>query len=110
MRLCPLGGLRHDSWDGVIGAITLMVAPATFETWAWRIPFWSSLVLVGFGLWLRRGVEETPRLSIEVPAADSQRAYQRGFSEHLRPLLTGIALGSVRRLYSRWWTVFTLTM
>src|ERR1700676_5449526 len=24
---------------GVIGAITLMVAPATFESWAWRIPF-----------------------------------------------------------------------
>jgi len=46
---------------------------------AWRIPFGGRLVLVAFGLWLRRGVEETPPVCrIEVPVSRRQLAYPRG--------------------------------
>ncbi len=41
--------------------ITTMAMPASdFQAWGWRIPFIASAVLVIFGLWVRRGVAETP--------------------------------------------------
>jgi MFS family permease len=95
---------------GVIGAITLMVAPATFESWAWRIPFWSSLVLVGFGLWLRRGVEETPAfVELKSRQQTANAPIKEVFSEHLRPLLTGIGARVGPDVYYALVTVFTLT-
>lgn len=45
---------------GFITLVTVMMSADQFQTWGWRIPFLLSLVLVVFGLWLRRGVEETP--------------------------------------------------
>jgi MFS family permease len=41
--------------------ITTMAMPAAdFQAWGWRIPFIASAILVIFGLWVRRGVAETP--------------------------------------------------
>ncbi|CAE6881262.1 MULTISPECIES: MFS transporter [Burkholderiaceae] len=45
---------------GFITLFTYFLSPESFQTWGWRIPFLSSAVLVIFGLWLRRGVDETP--------------------------------------------------
>jgi len=45
---------------GFITLVTVMMSGDQFQAWGWRIPFLLSLVLVIFGLWLRRGVEETP--------------------------------------------------
>lgn len=45
---------------GFITLVTVMISADQFQAWGWRIPFLLSLVLVMFGLWLRRGVEETP--------------------------------------------------
>src|SRR5881397_3297634 len=43
---------------GGIALVTFLVSPDDFLAWAWRIPFLASIVLVGFGLWVRRAVEE----------------------------------------------------
>ncbi|MFJ5158935.1 MFS transporter [Pantoea sp. NPDC088449] len=45
---------------GFITLITVALSGEQFQQWGWRIPFLLSLLLVTFGLWLRRGVEETP--------------------------------------------------
>jgi MFS family permease len=45
---------------GGIALTTFLASPDDFLAWAWRIPFLASIVLVGFGLWVRRGVDETP--------------------------------------------------
>ena len=45
---------------GVIALITFLVSAEDFLAWGWRIPFLASVALVGFGLWIRRGVDETP--------------------------------------------------
>ncbi|SNY71994.1 MULTISPECIES: MFS transporter [unclassified Pantoea] len=45
---------------GFITLVTVMMSGDQFQAWGWRIPFLLSLLLVLFGLWLRRGVEETP--------------------------------------------------
>ena len=45
---------------GFITLVTVAMSAGQFQAWGWRIPFLLSLLLVMFGLWLRRGVEETP--------------------------------------------------
>ena len=45
---------------GFITLSTYCLSAESFQTWGWRVPFLSSAVLVIFGLWLRRGVDETP--------------------------------------------------
>ncbi|QSE89923.1 MFS transporter [Rhodococcus pseudokoreensis] len=36
------------------------VGENAFLTWAWRIPFWISIVMLGVGLYIHRYLEETP--------------------------------------------------
>lgn len=44
----------------IIALISLTLSPDQFQQWGWRIPFLLSLALMFFGLWLRKGVDETP--------------------------------------------------
>ena len=70
---------------GGIALITYLVSPDEFLLWAWRIPFLASVVLVGFGLWIRRGVAETPMFTeleergtkAQTPIGDVLRHYWR---------------------------------
>jgi MFS family permease len=70
---------------GGIALITYLVSPDEFLSWGWRIPFLASAVLVGFGLWIRRGVAETPMFSelersgtkAQTPIGDVLRCYWR---------------------------------
>jgi MFS family permease len=43
-----------------IALITNFLSADEFLAWGWRIPLLASLVLVGFGVWIRLGVDETP--------------------------------------------------
>jgi MFS family permease len=48
------------------GAIALtigLVPKDLFLVWGWRLPLLASVVLVGFGWWLRAGVTETPQFT-----------------------------------------------
>ncbi len=45
---------------GTIALITACLSDDAFLAWGWRLPFAGSLILVGFGVWIRRGVTESP--------------------------------------------------
>ncbi|MFE6168537.1 MFS transporter [Viridibacillus arvi] len=48
----------------VLGTIALslmsLLPEGSFMTWGWRVPFLISAILVLFGLWVRKGIDETP--------------------------------------------------
>ncbi|MDY7805338.1 MFS transporter [Burkholderia stagnalis] len=70
---------------GCIALVTLATSPDGFLAWGWRLPFAASLLLVGFGLWLRHGVDETPQFeqlaesnaTAEIPVAEVLKHYWR---------------------------------
>ncbi|MEU3138382.1 MFS transporter [Nocardiopsis alba] len=41
-------------------ALVSMLPDGAFEAWGWRLPFVASLVLVFVGLWIRKGLADTP--------------------------------------------------
>ncbi|RZL77847.1 MAG: MFS transporter [Rhodococcus sp. (in: high G+C Gram-positive bacteria)] len=50
---------------GVMGTLSLLlvsslVSKEAFLSWGWRIPFLFSVVILAYGLWLRRSLPETP--------------------------------------------------
>lgn len=48
----------------VLGTLALSIMTLlpddSFMTWGWRVPFLLSALLVLFGLWIRKGIDETP--------------------------------------------------
>lgn len=70
---------------GCIGLITYLLPHEAFMDWGWRMPFIASLLLVAFGMWIRRGIEETPLFKeldqqdakAEAPIGDVLRVYWR---------------------------------
>ncbi len=46
--------------NGSLSLMTTLVDEQAFLSWGWRVPFLASLLLVGFGLWIRLGVLESP--------------------------------------------------
>jgi MFS family permease len=94
----------------VVAAVTLTLAPADFESWGWRIPFALSAVLVGFGMWVRRAVEETPAfVELESLHATAAAPVKDVFRQHLRPLLTSIGARVGPDVIYGLLAVFTLT-
>ncbi len=54
------GPLANVLTATVIGTIQAIYGEAAFVDWAWRIPFFISVLLVVLGFWTRRRVEESP--------------------------------------------------
>ena len=95
---------------GFITLLTLFMSPQDFLSWGWRVPFLASAALVAFGLWLRRGVEETPVfLELEAHHETAKTPLKEVFTQHWRRLLIagGSRIGS-DVLYALV-VVFTLT-
>lgn len=95
---------------GFIAAVTAFLSPEDFQAWGWRIPFVSSVALVMFGLWLRRGVEETPVFrEMEEKRETASTPIKEVLGQHWRQLLVagGSRIGS-DVLYALV-VVFTLT-
>jgi len=82
----------------------------SFEEWGWRIPFAISAVLVAFGAWLRRGVDETPAfMHLRMKAATSAAPLREVARHHLRGVLTSIGARAGSDVLYALLAVFTLT-
>jgi metabolite-proton symporter len=95
---------------GLIALITLAVSPDDFLAWGWRLPFVASMLLVVFGLWVRRGVDETPQFEqLSHAHATAKVPVVEVLTQHWRRLLIagGSRIGS-DVLYALL-VVFTLT-
>ena len=57
----PQMGVTIGMLMGTIALSIMTLLPdEAFMTWGWRVPFLLSALLVVFGLWIRKGIEETP--------------------------------------------------
>ena len=95
---------------GCLALATYLVSPEEFLAWVWRVPFLLSIVLIAFGLWVRRGVEETPMFKdLENRGAKARAPIGEVVRFHWRQLLLagGVRIGS-DVLYSLA-LIFTLT-
>ena len=71
--------------NGLFLLLGLVVTPAQFASWGWRLPFLFSAPLVGLGLWVRLKLSETPAFAVAmrreapvaVPLADVLREHAR---------------------------------
>ncbi len=82
---------------GFITFFTFFLSAEAFHDWGWRIPFLSSVVLVAFGLWLRRGVDETPMFEqLEQGHNKAKAPLKEVVQSHWRRLLIagGVRIGS----------------
>lgn len=102
----PMRRGRNASWaqmgpslgtliaTGTIALITFLLSPDEFVEWGWRLPFFASVALVVFGLWIRVGVEETPLFKqVEQQQAKARAPLGEVVRDHWRGLLMG---GGVR--------------
>lgn len=79
---------------GSIALITLLLTPDEFLAWGWRVPFFASVALVAFGLWIRVGVDETPLFKqLEKLHSKAQAPISEVVRGHWRSLVVG---GGVR--------------
>jgi MFS family permease len=96
--------------NGVIALLDWVLTDAAFTSWGWRVAFLLSAVLVGFGLWIRLRLEETPVFKQIAARKDRPAA---PLSEVTRTELRAVIAGLLVRvcpdvLYSLF-TVFVLT-
>ena len=71
-----------------IALLTTALSDAQFIGWGWRVPFVASLLLVVFGLWVRRGVEESPMFeALEAGHQKAEAPVGEVLTRHWRRLL-----------------------
>ncbi len=84
-------GLAVLAAAGIAFAITGLLSKEDVESWGWRIPFISGILIVPVGLWLRSALEETHANEAEAGTAQVS-SLREVFRGHWRRLLLGVML------------------
>jgi len=116
------GGERrglHASWPqmgvpaglllstGVFAALSARLPESAFLAWGWRVPFLLSIVLIGFGLFVRLRVLESPSFAnLKESGGESRVPLRDVFREHPRELVIGAGLRFAQNLLFYIYTVF----
>ena len=75
---------------GSIALLTVVLSTEEFLAWGWRLPFFASVMLVVFGLWIRTGIAETPPfLQLQSEGIQAKAPLAEVFRLHWRSLLRG---------------------
>jgi MFS family permease len=103
----PAGNLLSN---GVLALLTVTMSDEAFLGWGWRIAFLLSAVLVGFGLWIRLRLEDTPVFRA-IQERGEQPAAPIGdvFRTQGRPLLAGVLSRIGPDVTYALFTVFVIT-
>ena len=103
----PAGNLLAN---GALAVLTVALTEEQFLSFGWRIAFLVSAVLVGFGLWIRLKLEDTPIFkAIEAHGEQPHAPVREVFSKELRPLIAAILCRVGPDVLYALFTVFTLT-
>ncbi|HET6855889.1 MAG TPA: MFS transporter [Streptomyces sp.] len=103
----PAGNLLAN---GVLATLGVLLSEDQFLDWGWRVAFLLSGVLVGFGLWIRAKLEETP--VFKAMAAEKSRPeapIREVFATHRRALVAAILSRVAPDVLYALFTVFVLT-
>lgn len=96
--------------NGIVALTVTLSGPAAFESWAWRIPFLLSIVLVGIGLYIRLGILETPVFKALVQERRIERAPVRQvLSRNWREIILSALLRLPEQAPFYLFTVFVFT-
>jgi MFS family permease len=75
---------------GSYAVLTSTLDNESFLSWGWRLPFFASVLLVSFGLWIRSGVQETPLFrQLEREKMQARAPLGEVVRSHWRKLLLG---------------------
>lgn len=103
----PAGNLLAN---GALAVLTLTLTDQQFESWGWRVAFLFSAVLVGFGLWIRLKLEDTPVFkALQESGERSEAPISEVFKTELRPLVAGIMSRIAPDVIYALFTVFSIT-
>jgi len=81
--------------NAIVALTVTLAGGAAFDSWAWRIPFLVSIILVGIGLYIRLGILETPVFRALV---EENRLSERPVSEVISRSWREIILSALLRL------------
>jgi MFS family permease len=81
--------------NAIVAGTVTVAGEKAFLDWAWRIPFFLSIVLVGIGLYIRLGIRETPVFQALV---QENRVERRPVTEVVRRNWREIVLSALLRV------------
>ncbi|MET7601552.1 MFS transporter [Streptomyces avermitilis] len=103
----PAGNLLAN---GVLAALGALLTENQFLSWGWRVAFLLSGVLVGFGLWIRAKLEETPVFkAMEAEQSRPVAPIREVFATQRRALAAAILSRVAPDVLYAMFTVFVLT-
>jgi MFS family permease len=110
----PLGFLAANGFFLLLG---MVLSPAQFVAWGWRIPFLASAVLVALGLWVRMRLTETPVFAAalaeapppRVPAATLLRNHPRETLAGIFAVIAAFAIFYLTTTFTLGYATTTLT-
>ncbi|MFI5561994.1 MFS transporter [Amycolatopsis japonica] len=103
----PAGNLLAN---GVLAVLAALLTEDQFNSWGWRIAFLLSGALVGFGLWIRLKLEETPVFKqIQERGERSSAPISEVFRTERRALVAAVLIRVCPDVLYALFTVFVLT-